>query len=253
MKYLNAAKGLGDAIYLRAVVLHLLAQGETLTVVTGWPDVFSDLPVTVKPLSSATGDEDWHHAKPCLHCRIITDVDQFAMACRQAGITEPVELRMNWRVKNTDLVARIKREAAGRKVFVYQPLKKASNVNQDLARPQWGAFRKVVEKHADHFRVRLGHPAHLDDTPAPCELDLFGKTSVTDAFDIATIADVFFGEPCYLFILAQAMNKPSISMFSGRGADSGRHRIVNFSPERLFHKRHLTSAIYDDERVPCAS
>lgn len=252
MKQLNASKGLGDAIYLRAVVLHLLDRGEDLTVFTGWPDVFSDLPVTVKAYSDATGDEDWHHAKPCLHCRIITDMDSFAMACRQAGIEEPVELRADWKVRNKELIYRIRREAGGRRIFVYQPLKKTTNENQSLARPEWGAFRKVLEKNEDHFRIRLGHPSHLDDSAAPCELDLFGKISVTDAFDIVSIADVVFGEPCYLFILAQAMNKPSISIFSGRGADSGRHRIVNFSPERLFNKRHLTSAMYDDGR-PCAS
>lgn len=249
MKQLNASKGLGDALYLRAIVLHLLGKGEKLEVFTGWPDIFSDLPVTVKPYSAATGDEDWHHAKPCLHCRIVTDMDSFSMACQQAGISEPVELRVDWKVRNPAIVARVKREAGARKILVYQPLKKAVNQNQELARPQQDAFLNALDARADYFRVKLGHP-NLDNAGA-CELDLFGKTSVTDAIDIATAADLFFGEPCYLFILAQALKKPSVVMFSGRGADSGRHRITNFSPARLFPKPDLTTAIYDDGR--CAS
>lgn len=245
MKHLNASKGLGDALYLRAVVLHLLKRGEKVAVVTGWPDLFSDLPVAISP---ATADEDMHHAKPCLHCRIITDMDAFSMACQQAGITEPVELRVDWAVRNTRLVDEVKQAARERKILVYQPPKKPCNENQALTSPKREAFVRCLEEF-DGFRVKLGH-SNLDNC-GPADLDLFGKTSVTDAIDVCTAADLFFGEPCYLFILAQALNKPSVSMFSGRAADSGRHRLVNFSPKRLFHKRELTSAIYDDGR--CAS
>lgn len=42
---LNAPKGLGDAIHVRAVVIHLLRQGELVTVFTRWPEVFADLDI----------------------------------------------------------------------------------------------------------------------------------------------------------------------------------------------------------------
>lgn len=252
MKTLNASRGLGDALYLRAVVLHLLERKEEVTVFTPWREVFADLPITVKSAKEATGDEDWHHAKPCLHCRMeeMQRLDQFAMCGLQAGITEPVDLRLNWAPKNAELVKSVRRHAMARPILVFQPLKKANNTNEALTRPDAFALRKSLEVRSEYFRVKVGHPTHLDDDRFPCELDLFGKTSVRDALDICAIADLIVSETSFLTVAAQGMNKNFVCIFSGRGRDSGRHRIMNINPDRIFHKKWLGTAVYDDR---CAS
>lgn len=253
---LSASKGLGDAIYMRAIVLHLLRRGEQVTVFTAWAEVFDDLPVTVRGLAERTGDEDWRHAKPCLHCRIkaVGHLDAFTMACLQAGIEGPVPLRMDWRVRNIDLVQRVKREAAGRPILLFQPLKKSSNMNQALARPKHGAFAEFLAARADHFRVKVGRPQDLvPDAHLPCDLDLMGRTSVQDVFDIGTVCDTAFGESCFVLVMAEAMDKPFTWMFSRRGIESGRTHVQNIRPGRVFHKRHLATAVFDEPEAACAS
>lgn len=251
MIQLKASKGLGDAIYLRAIAIHLIERGEKLEVFTPWRQVFDDLPLAVRGLGEITGDEDWRYGKACLHCRILNAPDLFSMACLQAGITEPVILRMNWQARNHELVDSIRRESRGLPIFVFQPLKVCTNLNERLMRPQAEAFARVVAEHGDHFRVMLGHPAHVQDMNLACEMNLVGRTSVTDVFDVGTIGDKFFGEPCYVTVMAEALGKPYACMFSRKGIESGRTFVSNLKPERFFHKPHLATAIFDEEA--CAS
>lgn len=236
---LIAAKGLGDAIYMRALALHLRKRGEPVTVFTGWPDAFLGADVNVKPLSARTGAEDIRHCKYCLHCRMpeVPAYGMFEMACRQAGIFDPVELRADWSVTDQSLVKMVKQRAAGRPVLVYQPLKAVSGVEQKIAQPRESAYLRWLEK-SDHFRVKIGQGDGL------CELDLTGRTTVAQAFDVASAADLIFGEPCYLITLAQAMDKPYACMFARAAQDAVQSRVRNLTPERFLAKPG--AVLYDD-------
>lgn len=247
---LNAPKGLGDAIYLRAVVLHLLALGERVKVYTPWPDVFVGLPIEIAP-PAASGSSDWnlHSVTACLHCEVplIRAMDKFTLACAQAGIAERIELKINWVTRNTGLVEDIKRRAAGRRVMIYQTVKRARNPVQEMWQPHRAAFNRFVAGQKDCFRVKLGHPDFtVTDESAECEIDLAGKVSVTDVFDIASAAALIFGEDCFLPVLAQAMDRPFVCMFSSRGLNSNQRKIFCLTPERAFNKPHLGTAIFDE-------
>ncbi len=231
------AKGLGDALYVRAIALHLISK-VPVTVYTPWPEVFSDLAVTVKPLSARTLQVDIRHCSYCLHCRLpeVKKTSMFEMACRQAGVLEPVELQVAWEVRNRKLADKVKALAAGRQILAYQPPKVGSSVSANDFESHLGA---------DHFRIRLGCPGVAQDIGAS-DLDLFGKTAVTDLLDVASLADGFFGEPCYLTTLAQAMDKPFTCLFSSSAATAADSRTRNLTPERFFHKPHLGTALYVD-------
>lgn len=244
---LNAPKGLGDAIYLRAIVLHLLKRGDDPTVFTRWPGVFADLPIKVKSVEDVTGQEDLRHAMYCLFCRVpaVKALDQFALACLQAGILEPVQLRIDWPVKNRALLDDVRKRANGRRVLMFQPVKKA-NKEQEALRPKRDAFSRYVAER-NEFRVKVGSPSHImEGDTSPCDLDLTGKTTVQDVFDLASAVDVVFCEPCFLLPLAESMDKPVVCMFSRRGFASKVERVYNVTPERLFHKKHLATAVYDE-------
>ncbi len=239
---LIAAKGLGDALYLRALALHLTECGEAVRVFTGWPEAFSDLPITVKALCDRTGEEDIRHCQYCLHCRLpeVRKGSMFEMACRQAGVFEDVALRMRWEVKNTALVKQVKRAAAGRPIMVYQPLKPAAGHEQKAMQPRADSFRRYVFK-SDCFRVKLG----ILDDDVSSDMNLVGHTSVADAFDVVSAADLVFGEPCYLITLAQAMDKRYVCMFSNRSKTALQSRVREMTPARFFHKPDLGTALYD--------
>lgn len=247
MLELNASKGLGDALYLRAAVLHLLDRGEEVTVYTTWPDAFSDLSVTIKSRQQlldkpVEGLRSMHKSLR----QTLSGMDHFQACCLRAEIKEPVELEMRWTVKRPELVEDIKRKAAGKQILLYQSRRVQNNEYQRLMAPRRAAFNRYVEKATGYYRIKLGKSSSIEcDTSAPCELDLFDKASIHDAFDIATAADMFFGQDCFLTILAQALNKPFACMFA-RAALESETWISNYTPERMIHKKHLCTVLYDD-------
>jgi hypothetical protein len=138
--------------------------------------------------------------------------------------------------------------AAGRKVLIYQPPKRASSAAQALARPNEDAFVRHLETaFAGWCRVKVGHPAHVTDGKgAPCEVDLFGRTSVCDVLDVCTAGDACFGDPSYLPVMFEALGKPSTVMFASAGLKAKANRIRNIRPERIFSKPDLATAVMDD-------
>lgn len=248
---LNAPTGLGDAIYVRAIVLHLLAKGERVTVLSRWPAVFSDLPVTVnseRQMDVRAPESDVRHVTACLHCQIpaIMALDKFSLACLQAGIVEPVALKMDWKPRNPVLLSRIAADAAGRDIVLYQPLRRAGNLAEQTLRPMADAYRGLIAERQGSFRIRVGHPNFTEDVDMPCELDLIGRIAVEDALDIATVADEIIGENCYLPVVAQALGKPFVCMFSKRGLSSPFNKVRGVTPERSFHPPHLGRAVFDE-------
>lgn len=244
---LDGSRGLGDALYVRAVALHLLDKREQVTVFTRWPDVFSGLPVTLQPLTAYTGREDLHHVVSCLHCRLgaVKMLDKFTLACLQAGLDEPIPLRMDWKPLNNALLESIRAKAAGRPIFLYQPPKISGSDEQRDQEPSEGDFCRVVDENAGRFRIKVGHAKYVREYGGS-ELDLFGKLSVTDALDVCTIADLFFSTPSYLGIMAEALDRPHVCMFTRRAQVSPWVRTRSLTPLRFFHKPHLGTAIYDE-------
>jgi hypothetical protein len=246
---LNSPKGLGDAIYVRAIVLHLLARSADVQVFTPWPAVFDGLPVTIARADAYTDADDLHHAMACLHCRVpwIMELSHFQLVCLQARLGEPVDLRMDWQRRKDALVDRIRNDAAGRPILLYQPQKHSKNPEQKLLRPRRAAFNAMINDRSDCFRVKIGHPSFADEgADLACELDLFGKTSIHDVFDIALASDMIFAEAaCFLPIVAQAMDKPFTCMFARRGMASINKRTAGIQP-RMFHKKHLATTVYDE-------
>lgn len=247
---INAPRGLGDAIHVRAIVVHLLKRNETIEVITKWEDVFADLPIKVLPYSKWTEDEDLAHATACLFCQVpfVKALSQFQNACLQAGIIETVPLDIAWKVKNRSLLNKI-RSSTAKPILIYQAPKIPKNNEMRQWTPRIEAFQDFIEKHDDHYRILVGHKDFTIDNPnLPFELSLIGETSVTDVIDLATISDLIFCEPSYLGILAQAFNKNLVCMFSARAARSNLKRVRGVTPERIFHKKENATAIYDEPR-----
>lgn len=244
---LTAPKGLGDAIMLRAIVLHLLKAKEEVTVFTKWPDVFNDLPVFIKPLSEWEQYPDVLHASTNGRQEIPEGSSDFIERCKNAGISEPVEFNLDWTVKNHQLVEQIRKEANGRKIFIYQPLKAVHNEKQKILSPNTSAYRKIIEEYSDCYRIKLGHPPFVDENnDLPCELDLFGKAFIKDSFDVGTIGDVFFGESCFVIQMGEALNKPCILMRSVRAIREDTWLNRYHDPNRVFTRKHLVTTVYDE-------
>lgn len=245
---LNAPKGLGDAIHVRAVVIHLLRQGELVTVFTRWPEVFADLDISVRPADEARQYDDVTSARACLQCIVpyIRNLSLFRNVCLQAGIIDVVDPNIGWTVRNRALVDVVK-TLADRPILIFQSLKIVANEEDKQRRPDGEAFRRLINGHREHFKVKLGHSQFVqDDADLACDLDLFDKLTVTDAIDLVKIADVVCSEPSYLTILGQAFSTKVECLFSVRGLRSNIKSVAGITPERLFHNKHRATAFYDE-------
>lgn len=246
---LNGSKGLGDALYVRAVARHLVNRNKDVTVFTRWPVVFDGMPLTIRPLEARNDAEDLRHVIYCSHCRVNEpqSLNFFTLACKQAGIVEQVELYIDWQVKSRKLVDTIRDKARGRRVFVYQSPKRANSAEEASLRPHRSAFNSFVANHGDCFRVKLGHSSSVDiDASVPCDLDLFDKTTVQEALDVCASADLLFSDPSFVTVMGEAMGKRFTAMLSRRAAESPSLRARSATPERLFHNKHLMTVVYDE-------
>lgn len=246
---LRGPKGLGDAIYLRSIALHVLDRGEEVSVFTQWPEVFAGLPVTIRSQTESPDPEALRSAFYCLFCRIPgpKSLDQYSMMCAQVGLPEPAPLRLGWTVRNRALVDRIARMAGERKILLFQPPKAANGPEQEMLRPRESAFNAALARHDGYFKVRVGCSKYLQPSAAPCDLDLLDQTSVSDLLDLATVADLFFGDSCALLVMADALEKPSVYVMTRRSLKSAQQRVCNQTGDRLFHRSHLVTTVYDEE------
>lgn len=250
---LKAPKGLGDAIFLRAIVLHFLEKGEQITIFTGWPDVFDDLPIKIRPESEFEKHPDIRSVSyssgrkgSVVAPELISNDSAFSMACKTAGISEPVEFKMDWKVRYPELIDGIRQKAVNKKIFVYQMPRIAKNANQELLTPDRKAFIKIIDEHSDYFRIKMGHPPYVDNgIDAPCEMDMYGKAFIHKSFDIGTIADLLYGQSCFITQMAEAMDKRFICMIPSKAMNSDSWMKYYASPERVCHKRNLMTAVYD--------
>ena len=239
-------RGLGDAIYVRAMAMRWLELGQPVTVFTIWPEVFDGIDVTVKSPTERTGNENIYHCVICSHCRLpdVVPVCVFDRICHQAGLFEPFEFKIDWKVKKPDMVNKIKRRSDGRKIMIYQPPKVANGFEQTLFNPHADDFIRYLEAHSDFYRIKVGHPLTAHELKgAPCEMDIFGHTSVSDVFDIATICDLFFSQVSYLVTLGEAMNKNVACMVTRRQLEANSVRVRQLTPAIFFCKHHLVEVV----------
>lgn len=247
---LDSPRGLGDAVQLRAVVMHLLERGHAVTAYSQWPDVFTDLTgVTVLPIGEPRDHSATRHFQYPLAAPLNGASSQFEAACHAAGISEPVDLRLGWAPRQTKLVRHVRLMAAKRPILFYQPSRVTPGPEQQAMRPRREAFNEFVRSRAGkYFRVRLGQAPYIDNDPqAPFDLDLFGRTSIHDAFDLGAIGDLFFGEHSFIPMLGEALDKRFVVMFSRESQGSKTFpRVRNFNPARMIHKKHLGTGVFDD-------
>jgi hypothetical protein len=244
---INSPRGLGDALHLRAIVIHLLETGKEVSVFTQWPDVFSDLDVAVQPAEEAVNRPDLFSARACFQCQLpyVRALSQFRNACLQAGVFDAIELNIRWTVRNQTLLDKVKSKAAGKPILIYQPLKRVKNASDGLLRPDRSALRKIVNDRSEFFRVRIGHPDYAEDDEIERDLDLFGKTTVSDVIDLASICEMTVSEPSFVSVLAQCFDKRFVCLFSSLALQSAVKKVAGVTPQRILEKPHLATVVYD--------
>lgn len=246
IKKIRSGFGIGDNLYLQSIVRHLTDRGHKLIVCTTYPDVFDPIKnrVTFHPFTKLKVDMVAHYGgrKKC------TDTDQFQDMCISAGIHEPVDLRLDWTVRNKGLVEMIKKKANGRKIVFVQhprtPMGRRDGFGKELS-PDYRVMDRVLEKLKSRFLlVKFGEGKPLYDLKN-CELDLVNKTTIHDMIDAASVCDYFFGQCSFVIPLAESLNKPCLILWSSKGLKAAHEYVRLVTPEKILHRKS-SRWIFDD-------
>lgn len=243
---IRSGMGLGDSLYLQAVVRHLALRGHMVEACSAWPDVFRPLRkkgVTVSPFRRDRIDRLAHYA-----LRKHEPTDQFVDCCLQAGIGEPVDLRLDWTAADAGLIATVK--ASGKPVVLVamprEPMDRKDGYGRDLL-PERRAVQAAIAalRAAGAVTVQVGKGAPLYRLDG-IDIDYAGATSVCDLIDLASACDAMLGYVSFFVPLAESLDKPALFVWSRRGTQSKTDYIRLITPAKILHKRS-SRAVFDDE------
>ena len=241
---IRCGAGLGDAIYLQSVARHLVERGEDVEACSDWPDVFLPLAgkVRVSPFRRKPIGRLAHYSQR----RALAGTTQFEDCCIQAGIRDPVDLRLDWQPLNGDLVAQMR--AAGRPVVAVQmpraPFGRSDGFGVEFL-PDCRRIQDAIDRLRGRvYLVQIGkgkRQFHFEGI----DLDLADRTSVSDVLDVGYAADGFLGYCSFIVPLAESFSKPALLVWSRRGLRSPHEVVRQMTPQKILH-RSSSKWVMDD-------
>lgn len=246
MRSIRCGRGLGDSVYLQGVVRHLVEQGERLEVRSDWPDVFRPLAhaVTVTPFNRGGCKVVAHYAS-----RKAMPTTQFDDCCINAGITPPVDFRLDWTPVNLPLIDRLK--SHGKPIVCVQlprqPMDRKDGYGRELL-PRGEVLQRVVDvaRESGALTVQIGASACLYQLKG-IDVDLANKTTVSDLIDVAHAADGFIGYPGFVIALSESFKKPGLYVWARAGLNSIHEFVRQITPQKIFQRPGLTRYVMDDD------
>ena len=251
MKSIRCGSGLGDSLYLQAAVRHLVERGHKLEVCSDWTDVFRPLAGKIK-LSPFRREVDIraHYAMR----KRIPSTDQFQDVCLAAGITEPVDFRLDWAPQNERLIERVRGSGDLPVVLVLLPRRPMDRKDGfgDRLLPDCGVIQSAI----DHLRgrariIQVGKGDALYRLGG-LDLDLANATTVADMIDAAWAADGLLGYVSFFVPLAESLLKPALFVWAQSGLASSTDFIAQITPGKILHRassRHVIDICTDAELV----
>jgi hypothetical protein len=229
MLRMRGGYGLGDAIYQRPIAEYLVSQGKEITVCTAYPEVFDGAGVTTAPFSRERIQILAHYS-----ARRANPTTQFQDMCECAKVP-PLGLRFEWKVKG-ELCRQVRCQAKGKPVVLVhggrEPFGRTDGLGRELV-PTQKAFAVALRGFADCFTVRFGNTAQYE---LKVDLDLAGKTSVSDLLDLGWACDAVVGQVSFVAPLSECFDKPFLAVWAQKGLDSRHEVIRQITPRKILSK-----------------
>jgi hypothetical protein len=242
---IRGGRGIGDALYLQSIVRHLTEKGRRLRVCTDWPDIFSQLggSVETEPFRRNSVERVSHYTTR----KTVEGTDQFQDCCINAGVSEPVDLRLDWRVVNPNVLSKAWNPHRLPIIVVQMPrgpFGRSDGYGLELL-PDFRRIQDAIEvlsSKAFIIQVGAGKPLFKFEG---VDLDLSSQTSVCDLLDIASLAHGFLGYCSFIVPLAESFLRPALLLWSRRGLQSKDEYIRTITPSKILHRASSSAAVDD--------
>lgn len=238
MKRIRGGRGLGDALYVRAVAEAYIRKGEQVSVCSDYADVFIGSGATVEPFCRNRVEVVAHYVGR----KHISGTNQWEDVCISAGVIGAA-LSFKWEVRNRVLVDYLKAAANGKPIIMVNggrpPMNRTDGFGDEML-PNRAAFDAALDALDGCFTVEVGKGAEL--YPLRADVDLADRTSVSDLLDIAWIAQGLVGQCSFMIPLAEAFDKPLLVVWATKGLKSREQFIRLCTPQKILSKassRHV--------------
>jgi hypothetical protein len=228
----RGGSGLGDAIYVRVIAEHLAKSGP-VTACSDQLDAFIGSGVEVVPFSR----QNIQHLAHYTTAKSDTRTTQWQDVCRSAGVGD-IPLAFKWEARNSALVTDLRAMAKGKPIVMVHggraPMGRTDGFGAELL-PKRAAFDAVLDALEGCFTVEVGKGTELYALRA--DVDLNGRTSVSDLFDIAWICDGVIGQCSFVVPLAECFDKPLLAVWASHGMEHTRHSYIkSITPQKVLSK-----------------
>ncbi len=234
MRSIRGGKGIGDAIYLAAVVRHLVAAGERLEVCTPWPEIFDAYAdrVMLSPFRRSGIDVLAHYSR-----RRNWRTRQFEDVCIQAGLPTTVDLRLDWTVTDSDLTGRLLER--GLPIVLVQlpraPMGRTDGIGHELL-PDCRRIQEAIDLLRGRvLLVQIGAGRPLFNFRG-IDVDLRDQTTIRQLMDVASVSSGMLGYVSFMVPLAEALLKPALLVWSRRGLRSSTGFVRQITPAKILQR-----------------
>lgn len=248
MKRIRGGSGIGDAIYVRVVAEHFIKSGEEVVACSAHPDIFDGSGAVIEPFRRDQIDVVAHYTMG----KNNPSTSQWQDICNTAGVGS-IPLQFGWTVKNRSLIEDLRCQAAGRPIVVVHggraPMARTDGFGAELM-PDRKTFDSVLESLQDCFLVQVGRGDQV--YPLKADLNLNGKTSIFDLFDIAMACSGMVAQCSFMVPLAECFDKPLLAIWAHRGLSSGRHQYIStITPQKILCKptSHFVIDDWPEEKI----
>lgn len=239
---IRGGNGLGDAIYVLAMARHIKKQGVELEVCTRYPQLFEHLNIKTASFSRENITYLAHYTSR----KTQKGTNQWQDICASIGNrSEGAQLEVEWEILNEALVQEIERR---KPVLVVHggrcPMQRKDGFGNELV-PDQRSFNDILSQlRKRYYTIYIGEGRRLFNLDV--DLDLNGKTSLTDLLDIASVADAFFGQCSFIIPLAEIFNKPLLVLWSAKGLTSNNTAISTITPDKVLSKE-TSCYVFDND------
>jgi hypothetical protein len=240
---MRGGSGLGDSIYLRPLVDHFVRSGERVTVCSDHPDVFAGSGARVEAFGRNNINVLGHYVAGKQN----PNTNQWQDICASAGVGADVALRFEWTVRNAVLVDTVIRAAARQPIILVHggrtPMGRTDGFGLELL-PDRLAFDAALSMLHGCYLVRIGKGGNL--YPLKVSADLCDRTSVSDLLDLASICHGVIAQCSFAIPLAEAFDKPLLTVWAANGMSEYRHPYIRSITPRKVLSKPSSQFIVDD-------
>ena len=241
---IRSGSGLGDSLYLQGVVRELVNRGETdITVRTNFPDVFHSIKDHIHTVPF-TKENTKQTAVYTL--RMGEPTSYFQDCCISAGLQGSVDFKMDWSVKNTDLIAELK--SHNKPILLVQMVRKPMARDDGFAEnlvPNCDRIQEALDQIGDKaYKVLIGAGENLHPFEG-IDLDLSNKTTLHDILDLGYSCDAMLGYCSFMVPLAEQFSKNVLFIWSRKGLKDKHSFVRKVTPRKVLHRKSSRYVIDD--------